>query len=73
MKNKMYQVIVKHYICDVSWSELDNEWVITCKKFPGFSVLGKGINNAIDEAEIAIDLFIDDLLCDGYVLPLKDV
>jgi hypothetical protein len=25
MKNKMYQVIVKHYICDVSWSELDNE------------------------------------------------
>jgi predicted RNase H-like HicB family nuclease len=73
MKNKMYQVIVKQYIWDVSWSELDNEWVITCKKFPRFSVLGKGINNAIDEAEIAIDLFIDDLLCDGYVLPLKDV
>lgn len=66
------KIIVKGYICNVEWYEPDNEWLITCPKFPGFSILSKSIESGYEQSKIVIDMFIADMKSENETIPTKE-
>lgn len=57
------------YSINVIWSEQDESFMATCPEFPGLSAFGDTREEAIREAQVALQLFIEDYQDDGETLP----
>jgi len=57
------------YSFRVLWSEADNAYVATCPELPGVSALGESEGEALREAKVAMELYIEDMLESGESLP----
>ncbi len=60
---------MRPYSFNVTWSERDNAYVATCPEFPGLSAFGDTAAEALEEAGIAVSLFIEEYEADGVPLP----
>lgn len=65
--------ITDKYSLTVVWSEEDASYVVTCPLFPGLMAFGDTKEDAVKEAEIALEGIIDSLRTDGVVIPEPDV
>ena len=64
----------KHkYSIDTIWSDEDEGFIATCKEFPGLSAFGETRQEALEEAEIALEGFIEVFKEDGCPLPDPEV
>ena len=57
------------YQFSLAWSNQDNEYMATCLEFPGLSAFGETAADALAEAQIALELFIETYRQDGVSLP----
>jgi predicted RNase H-like HicB family nuclease len=57
------------YQFNLVWSNRDNEYMVTCPEFPGLSAFGETAEEALAEAQIALELFIETYQEDGVPLP----
>lgn len=57
------------YPFNISWSEEDGEYLATCVSFPGLSAFGESEEEALHEAKIALELFIESYKERGIPLP----
>jgi predicted RNase H-like HicB family nuclease len=57
------------YPFNIVWSEDDQEYLATCPSFPGLSAFGETEEEALDEAKIALKLFIESYQERGIALP----
>ena len=60
MKNK--------YTIQIFWSEEDAGFIAICRDFPGLSAFGESREEALSEAEIALDLMIEAYVSNGVSL-----
>ena len=60
---------MRHYSFNVTWSERDTAYVATCPEFPGLSAFGDTATEALEEAGVALSLFIEEYESDGVPLP----
>ena len=51
------------------WSEEDQGFIVTCPDFPGLSAFGETPEEALAEAKVALNLFIESLQASGDPLP----
>ncbi|MBA2606042.1 MAG: type II toxin-antitoxin system HicB family antitoxin [Acidobacteria bacterium] len=65
MKNK--------YALQIFWSEEDEAFVAICQEFPGLSAFGETREEALCEAQIALDLMIETYQYKGISLPEPQV
>ena len=61
MKNK--------YTIQIFWSGDDGGFIAICRDFPGLSAFGESREDALAEAEIALDLMIEAYVANGVSLP----
>ncbi len=54
---------------DIVWSEEDGEYIATCSSFPRFSAFGETEEEALREAKITPELFIESYKERGISLP----
>jgi antitoxin HicB len=57
------------YGFNLLWSDEDQGFIVTCPDFPGLSAFGESPEEALAEARIALDLFIESLQASGNELP----
>jgi len=57
------------YPINILWSEDDGEYLATCAAFPGLSAFGETEEEALKEAKIALELFIESYKERGLALP----
>ncbi len=57
------------YPFNIEWSEEDAEYIATCSSFPGLSAFGETEEEALREAKIALELFIESYKERGILLP----
>jgi len=60
---------MSRYPFNIAWSEQDDEFMATCSSFPGLSAFGETEEEALREAKIALDLFIESYKERGIPLP----
>jgi predicted RNase H-like HicB family nuclease len=60
---------MQRYSFDIRWSEEDGEYVATCPSFPGLSALAETEEEALMEAKVALNLFIESYQERGIPLP----
>jgi predicted RNase H-like HicB family nuclease len=61
MKNK--------YALQIFWSEDDEGFIVVCQEFPGLSAFGETREEALREAQIALDLMITTYQNNNIPLP----
>lgn len=61
--------MMNKYQFNLVWSDLDNEYMATCPEFPGLSAFGATPEEALSEAQTALELFIETYQADGIALP----
>lgn len=59
----------ERYSLHVEWSEEDDAFVATCPEFPALSAFEDTRAQALDEAETALELFIEEYEESGDALP----
>jgi predicted RNase H-like HicB family nuclease len=57
------------YSFRVVWSAEDSAYVATCPELPGVSALGESVEDALREAKVAAELYIEDVIESGGALP----
>jgi predicted RNase H-like HicB family nuclease len=57
------------YTIQIFWSVEDEAFVAVCKEFPGLSAFGETREEALQEAQIALDLMIETYREKGISLP----
>ncbi|MGI8543351.1 MAG: toxin-antitoxin system HicB family antitoxin [Aridibacter sp.] len=57
------------YQFNLVWSNRDNEYMVTCPEFPGLSAFGETAEEALAEAQVALELFVETYQEDGVPLP----
>jgi len=57
------------YAIQIFWSEEDEAFVAVCQEFPGLSAFGETREEALHEAQIALDLMIETYREKGISLP----
>lgn len=57
------------YSVAVAWSEADDGFIATVPEFPGLSAFGETREEAVREAQVALELFIEDVQENGESLP----
>jgi predicted RNase H-like HicB family nuclease len=57
------------YAIQIFWSEEDEGFIAICQEFPGLSAFGETREEALREAQIALDLMIEIYLEKGIALP----
>jgi predicted RNase H-like HicB family nuclease len=57
------------YSFNIAWSDEDGEFIATCSSFPGLSAFGETEEDALHEAKIALELFIESYRERGLQLP----
>lgn len=65
----MTDIPEERYSMRVEWSEIDNAYKATCPAFPGLSAFGETREEALEEANVALSLFIEDYREEGDELP----
>lgn len=60
---------MNRYPINIMWSEDDGEYLATCVSFPGLSAFGETEEEALKEAKIALELFIETYKERGLTLP----
>ena len=58
-----------HYSMNIKWSHSSQVFVAHVPEFPGLSAHGNTYAQAAEEAEKAIELFVDQMKADGVPLP----
>ena len=61
------------YSMTTIWSEEDNGFIVTVKEFPGLSAFGETRSEAIKEAEIALEGFLEVYKEDNRELPAPEI
>ena len=64
---------MNRYSMNIFWSDEDESYIATCPEFPGLSAFGETPEEALAEAQIALQLFIDTYNEDGLPLPEPQV
>ena len=57
------------YAIQIFWSEEDEAFIAVCREFSGLSAIGETREEALHEAQIALDLMIETYLEKGFALP----
>ncbi len=57
------------YGITVTWSEADKGFIATVPEFPGLSAFGETREEAVQEAQVALELFIEEMQESGEPLP----
>ena len=57
------------YSFNIAWSEEDGEFIAKCSSFSGLSAFGETEEEALYEAKIALELFIESYKERGIALP----
>jgi antitoxin HicB len=57
------------YGLNIIWSEEDQGYIATCPEFPGLSAFGETFEDAVAEAKLAQELFIETYEQEGLTLP----
>jgi predicted RNase H-like HicB family nuclease len=57
------------YGLNITWSEEDQGYIATCPEFPGLSAFGETFEDAVAEAKLAQELFIETFESEGIALP----
>lgn len=57
------------YPINIVWSEDDGEYLATCASFPGLTAFGETEEEALKEAKVALELFIESYKERGLPLP----
>jgi len=57
------------YALQIFWSDEDECYIAVCQEFPGLSAFGETREEALREAQIALDLMIETYLEKGISLP----
>lgn len=57
------------YSMFVSWSEEDQAYIVSVPELPGCMADGKTPEEAVKEAQIVIDMWIESALEDGETIP----
>lgn len=57
------------YSLNIFWSDEDEGYIATCPEFPGLSAFGETPEEAMAEAQTALQLFIESYHADGLPLP----
>jgi len=57
------------YSFKVFWSDEDGGYVAICPELPGVSALGDTESEALREAKVAMELYVEDMLESGEALP----
>lgn len=57
------------YAITIRWSDEDGGFVATCVEFPGLSAFGETREDALREAQIALDAMIETYCQSGLPLP----
>lgn len=57
------------YTIQIFWSREDESFVAVCQEFPGLSAFGETREEALKEAQIALDLMIETYREKGIQLP----
>jgi len=60
---------MENYSFRIEWSDQDGGYIATCPEFPGLSAFGETPEEAIEEAQIALELFVEDYEESGESLP----
>ncbi len=64
---------IPKYSFKVFWSDADNVFIATCPEFTGLSAFGDTEEDALREAKIALQMFIEDIQESGESLPVPQV
>ncbi|MGI8787515.1 MAG: type II toxin-antitoxin system HicB family antitoxin [Pyrinomonadaceae bacterium] len=62
-------MVKNKYALQIFWSEEDKSFVAICQEFPGLSAFGETREEALREAQIALDLMIETYREKGFALP----
>lgn len=57
------------YTIQILWSVEDKAFVAVCREFPGLSAFGESREEALSEAQMALDLMIETYKSKGITLP----
>ncbi|MBL8182320.1 MAG: type II toxin-antitoxin system HicB family antitoxin [Blastocatellia bacterium] len=57
------------YAIHIFWSEEDEGFVAVCDEFPGLSAFGESREEALSEAQIALDAIIETYRESGLTIP----
>jgi len=57
------------YAIQIFWSEEDESFIAICQEFPGLSAFGETREEALHEAQIALDLMIETYQENSIPLP----
>jgi len=58
------------YAIHLFWSDEDDAFIAVCDEFPGLSAIGETREDALREAQVALDLMIETYDKSGIPLPL---
>lgn len=57
------------YSFNVFWNEEDGGFIATCPEFPGLSAFGRSPEEAVQEAETVLEMYVEEYEKDGVPLP----
>lgn len=57
------------YAIQIFWSDEDDGFIAICPEFPGLSAFGLSREEALNEAEVALDSMIKSYISNGVSLP----
>ena len=57
------------YALHIFWSQEDDGFIAVCDEFPGLSAYGDTREEALREAQIALDAMVETYLSSGIALP----
>ncbi|HEY2867668.1 MAG TPA: type II toxin-antitoxin system HicB family antitoxin [Pyrinomonadaceae bacterium] len=57
------------YTIHIFWSDPDEGFIAVCDEFPGLSAFGSTREDALEEAQAALDIMIEHYLATGQKLP----
>jgi predicted RNase H-like HicB family nuclease len=61
--------MANRYSFNIEWSDEDEEYIATCPAFPGLSAFGETEEDALEEAKIALEGFIETHKANRMALP----
>jgi len=65
--------MINKYGINIIWSDEDNEFMATCPDLPGLSAFGETVEEALEEAKVALGLFLKSYEDAGEPLPTPTV
>src|ERR1044071_884397 len=62
-------IMANRYSFNIEWSDEDEEYIATCPAFPGLSAFGETEEEALREAKIALEGFVETHKANKMALP----